>query len=59
MGDDHLGEMKKYYNRIELPPELKIAVERGIKQAKADSIRQEQQAKRPFVLDRLLRLFRG
>lgn len=62
MGDDRLEEMKKYYDSIELPLELKVTVERGIKQAKADSIRQEQQTKRQFVLLRpegmLSRLFR-
>ncbi len=62
MGDDRLEEMKKYYDSIEPPPELKVTVERGIKQAKADSIRQEQQTKRQFVLLKpegmLSRLFR-
>lgn len=62
MGDDRLEIMKKYYDSITLPPELKVTVERGIKQAKADSIRQEQQTKRQFVLSgpegMLSRLFR-
>lgn len=62
MGDDRLEELKKYYDGIELPSELKLMVERGIKQAKADSIRQEQLTKRQFVLLRpdgmLSRLFR-
>lgn len=63
MEDDRLEEMKKYYDEIKLPLELKVTVERGIKQAKADSIRQEQQAKHQFVLSgsggMLSRLFRG
>lgn len=45
MRDSQLEEMKKNYDGIEIPPELKVMVERGIKQAKADSIRQEQQTK--------------
>ena len=29
MGDDRLEEMKKYYDSITLPSELKVTVERG------------------------------
>ena len=36
-----LEEMRKNYEDIDIPSELKKRVDRGIKQAKADSIRQQ------------------
>lgn len=49
MRDSMLEEMKRNYDNIEIPEELKVKVVRSMKQAKADAIRKEQVEKQRSV----------
>ena len=51
--EKRLEEMKKRYEDLAVPPELKIRVDRGIKQAKADTIRQQNSLTRLQIFKRV------
>lgn len=52
--EKRLGEMKKNYEEMDISPDLKIRVDRSIKQAKADAIRQRNTVSSFHIFKRVL-----
>lgn len=53
-GDDWLEKMREQYDAVAIPADLKIRVDRSIKQAKADAVRQKNSVSHFHIFKRVL-----